>query len=90
MKNRPVSSTLYVSPASWRRGLGGLLCRAAVQRTKELGFRELTLWVVEINARARAFYHAFGFEADGASQVDENTTERLVVHRYRLALSDRT
>ena len=82
--------TLYVDPREWRRGLGGLLCRAAMERAARLGFRELSLWVVEINARARAFYDAFGFEPDGATQVDENTTERLVAHRYRLALPDGT
>ena len=80
--------TLYVDPPEWRRGLGGLLCRAAMERSAQLGFRELTLWVVEINARARAFYDAFGFEPDGATQVDEDTTERLVAHRYRLTLPD--
>ena len=78
--------TLYVDPPSWRRGLGSLLCRAAVERTASMGFRELTLWVVDVNRRAKAFYAAFGFEPDGATQVDEDTTERLVAHRYRLAL----
>lgn len=78
--------TLYVDPREWRRGLGGLLCRAAMERSAQLGFRELTLWVVEINARARAFYDAFGFDPDGATQVDKDTTERLVAHRYRITL----
>ena len=80
--------TLYVDPQQWRRGLGALLCRAAMDRALQLGFAVLTLWVVEINARARAFYDAFGFAPDGATQVDENTTERLVAHRYRLGLTD--
>lgn len=80
--------TLYVAPPEWRRGLGGLLCRAAMERATQLGFRDLTLWVVEINVRARAFYEAFGFEPDGATQVDEDTTERLAAHRYRLRLPD--
>lgn len=82
--------TLYVDPASWRRGLGALLCRAAVQRASSLGFRELTLWVLELNTRARAFYDAFGFHPDGATQVDEDTTERLVANRYRLTLPGHT
>jgi GNAT superfamily N-acetyltransferase len=78
--------TLYVDPKAWRRGVGELLSRAAVERAAEMGFNELTLWVVELNEQARAFYHAFGFHPDGASQVDEDTTERLVAHRYRLDL----
>ncbi len=78
--------TLYVDPAAWRRGLGAALCRAAVALASALDFLELTLWVVEVNTRAQRFYDAFGFVADGASQVDEDTTERLVARRYRLSL----
>jgi GNAT superfamily N-acetyltransferase len=78
--------TLYVDPLHWRRGLGGALCRSVVSWARASGFEELTLWVLEVNERARAFYRAFGFEEDGAEKVDEGTKEHLVAHRYRIRL----
>jgi GNAT superfamily N-acetyltransferase len=78
--------TLYVAPLHWRRGLGGALCRASAEWAAGVGFVELTLWVLEVNERAHAFYRAFGFEQDGGRKVDEGTKERLVAHRYRMTL----
>ena len=52
---------LYVLPERWGTGLGHrLLVEAGDVRS---------LWVLEGNARARAFYEAHGFRPDGASQV---------------------
>lgn len=78
--------TLYVRPDFWHRGLGRVLCNAALQRARERGFRELTLWVLEMNGRARDFYRKVGFAADGATKVDELTSERLLALRYRIDL----
>lgn len=79
--------TLYVRPDSWRSGLGRLLCSAALTRVAQLGFEELTLWVLEMNTRARAFYEAVGFAPDGAIKIDTGTPEGLVAHRYRIAIN---
>lgn len=81
--------TLYVHPDHWHRGFGRELTEAGLDRARERGFRRLTLWVLEMNHRARAFYEAFGFEDDGARKVDELETERLVAFRYRIELTDR-
>lgn len=78
--------TLYVRPDLWHQGLGRTLCRAGVQRARDRGFDQLTLWVLEMNRRARDFYETFGFVADGATKVDELTTEKLVALRYRIDL----
>ncbi|MDX1492521.1 MAG: GNAT family N-acetyltransferase [Longimicrobiales bacterium] len=78
--------TLYIRPDYWHRGLGRSLCQAALDLASQAGFEILTLWVLEMNQRARRFYEIFGFEADGATKVDELTTERLVALRYRIAL----
>ena len=80
--------TLYIRPDSWHRGIGRALCEAGLQRARDRGFRRLILWVLDMNGRARAFYETFGFEADGATKVDELTTERLVALRYRIDLAD--
>lgn len=78
--------TLYVRPDYWHRGLGRVLCGAGLDRARERGFRHLTLWVLEMNGRARDFYRKVGFVADGATKIDELTTERLVALRYRIDL----
>lgn len=80
--------TLYVRPDLWHRGIGRALCRAGLDRARQRGFGQLTLWVLEMNRRARDFYETFGFVSDGATKVDELTTERLVALRYRIDLTD--
>lgn len=79
--------TLYVRPDAWRRGVGSLLCNEAIERTTAGGFHVLTLWVLEINTEARAFYEAFGFRPDGGRKVDEGSAEGLMADRYRIGLS---
>ncbi|MEM7418062.1 MAG: GNAT family N-acetyltransferase [Gemmatimonadota bacterium] len=78
--------TLYVRPDSWSRGVGRRLCDEAIERARAQGFDELTLWVLELNGRAQAFYEEFGFAPDGTTKVDEATSEGLVAHRYRIRL----
>lgn len=78
--------TLYVHPDHWRSGVGTALCNAGLKRAASLGHSELVLWVLEVNARARAFYRSLGFEADGVRKVDEGTPEGFVADRYRIEL----
>lgn len=58
-------SSIYVDPPHWRKGLGRALCKAAVARACDRGFRDLVLWVLEENHRARRFYEQLGFIRDG-------------------------
>lgn len=79
--------TLYVHPTHWRRGWGTALCRAIEERCVPLGFSLLTLWVMEMNERARAFYAARGFEEDGAEKLAEAPDPiALKALRYRKQL----
>ena len=78
--------TLYVSPEAWGRGHGRVLCQDALRRAREGGFEVLTLWVLEMNTRARRFYSAFGFTLDAASKTVEGTSEGLIALRYRIQL----
>ncbi|TWD74957.1 acetyltransferase (GNAT) family protein [Kribbella amoyensis] len=55
---------IYTRAAWWGTGLGARLFEAAV------GDEPASLWVLEGNARARAFYRRLGFVEDG-STVDE-------------------
>ena len=53
--------SLYLLPEYMGRGLGKALLPAAVERLKERGFRDILLWVLEENQRARRFYEKYGF-----------------------------
>lgn len=59
---------IYVEPALIGSGLGRRLLARAVTGLRAQGFAQATLWVLEGNARARRFYEAAGWRADGASK----------------------
>jgi len=75
-------------PASWRQGLGRELLLVAISRLRAAGFTEATLWVLHGNERARRFYEALGWRADGAERIQtELTGSPLHEVRYRLPLA---
>jgi ribosomal protein S18 acetylase RimI-like enzyme len=47
---------LYVRPAWWSTGTGRALMDQVLARVSAAGYRYITLWVLEDNARARRFY----------------------------------
>lgn len=57
---------LYVLPDHVGSGLGHRLLQAAMQRSRAERFQRATLWVLEANARGRAFYERAGWRPDGA------------------------
>ena len=79
-------SAIYVAPRHWRGGAGTALLHSALGALRGAGFREATLWVVEDNVRARAFYERQGWAPDGTGQALGNTT--IVEVRYRTSLID--
>lgn len=79
-------AALYVLPDRWGLGGGRLLMTEAVRRLALAGEREATLWVLESNERARGFYEAMGWRADGAGMTDESLGFPLVEVRYRRSL----
>lgn len=64
---------LFVEPVLQGEGIGAALLQYAVQ---ELGAR--TLWALEKNTRAIAFYERHGFARTGEKKLEEDTTEYLV------------
>jgi ribosomal protein S18 acetylase RimI-like enzyme len=77
---------IYVEPAAWSTGAG----RALIERAEEqLGrhYREATLWVLEDNPRARAFYERAGWHADGARKAEVRWGVHAPEVRYRKALA---
>jgi ribosomal protein S18 acetylase RimI-like enzyme len=62
---------LYVDPMHERRGIGRALALASCDAARSQGFTRLSLWVLEENARARAFYNAVNFVDDGTTKTTE-------------------
>jgi ribosomal protein S18 acetylase RimI-like enzyme len=58
-------TSFYVDPVAWRGGIGRALMDAALADLERRGWTEVTLWVLEDNPRAQAFYVRCGFRSDG-------------------------
>ncbi|WP_249301507.1 GNAT family N-acetyltransferase [Feifania hominis] len=79
--------SIYLLPAYAGRGFGAQLLRRALDGLRELGFREVYLWVLEENRRARRFYEAHGFAPSGCTLEDciGGKPLREVQYRYRIS-----
>jgi ribosomal protein S18 acetylase RimI-like enzyme len=79
-------SSIYAEPDAWGIGCGRQLMSAALEALAKAGYDQVTLWVLDTNARARRFYEAAGFHFDGAEQLDERDGFVLNELRYRRPL----
>jgi ribosomal protein S18 acetylase RimI-like enzyme len=78
---------LYVEPELWGRGIGLRLWNAALEALLVEDYVEVTLWVLEDNPRARAFYERAGLMLDpGGRQVVDVYGTPLPELRYRRRL----
>jgi hypothetical protein len=59
---------------------------AALGRLGEAGFGQVILWVLDTNVRARRFYEAGGWHADGPVKQDDSFGIPLTEVRYRRSL----
>lgn len=68
---------LYIAPSHWDCGYGRSLLRAAEAHLASTGLRNLVLWVLENNARARHFYEGSGWQCDDVKKPfgDSGTDE---------------
>ena len=78
---------IYLVPAVWDEGIGRQLMAAALDRLGEAGFDRVILWVLDSNGRARRFYEAGGWLADGAAKRDDSFGVTMTEVRYRRSLS---
>ena len=62
--NRGELWVLYVAPSHWGRGYGQALLRDAEEAFATTGRRDLALWVLDGNDRARRFYERAGWRGD--------------------------
>jgi len=76
---------IYVDPDAWSTGAG----RALIDQCEEQlsgDYGDATLWVLEDNPRARAFYERAGWLPDGAGKAEERWGVRAPEVRYRKEL----
>jgi ribosomal protein S18 acetylase RimI-like enzyme len=76
---------MSVIPEAWASGVGSALMNETLDLLRRGGWKEVSLWVLERNRRARAFYTRFGFEVDGAETIDPWSGQAQV--RMRLPLT---
>lgn len=74
---------IYLLEELWGRGIGTLLHDAGVALLRRQ-FPEAVLWVVQGNARARAFYQRCGWQADGGVKREQISDFFVDEVRYRL------
>ena len=74
--------SLYVRPADFHKGYGRALLEFVTARLRENGFSEQYLWVLEENRRARAFYEAMGFYANGEKIMQNIGGKDLIEIKY--------
>lgn len=72
---------LYVLADYYDQGIGYRLIQAALEKLQS--YQTVTLWVLEGNARAIAFYEKVGFQFDGVKKVVHLGAERI---EYRMIL----
>jgi ribosomal protein S18 acetylase RimI-like enzyme len=80
-------AAIYAAPDAWGTGCGRDLMAAALEVLGRAGYEQVTLWVLDTNARARRFYELAGFHRDGAEQLDDRHGLSLRELRYRRALT---
>jgi GNAT superfamily N-acetyltransferase len=79
-------SAIHADPEFLGKGVGRALMIDAVSALRPYGDRAV-LWVLEGNARARAFYEKGGWAADGESRVEPIGAEPVLQLRYAKSLS---
>jgi GNAT superfamily N-acetyltransferase len=60
---------MWVAPESRGQGVSDQLVEAVCELARQSGAPAVTLWVTEVNARARAFYRRLGFTPTGGRQL---------------------
>lgn len=65
-------AALYVDPDHWGEGIADALMHATLELlvASRARWQVMTLWMLEGNARALAFYRRYGFAPDGVRRAD--------------------
>jgi ribosomal protein S18 acetylase RimI-like enzyme len=74
---------INVDPDHWGKGLGRALLQAATDELVHQGFKDLVLWVVPGNTRARGLYESEDWRTDGTSRDEDVFGVAVTVLQYR-------
>lgn len=74
---------LNVLPEYWGSGAGLRLMQYALTQLRQAGYAHVTLWTLQENHRARAFYQRLGFEQDGTDKIFQLGELGLKEMRYQ-------
>ena len=77
-------TSLHVLPELRGHGYGLVLMDHVRNELRRRKFTELTLWVLERNQKARAFYERCGFREDGGKRTYSHTNVPEVRYRVKL------
>lgn len=77
----------YVSPTSWRKGVGRELMRQALDALRAKGFTSVSLWVLARNENGRRFYESSGFSLDTPTKTVDVGGLPLEEVRYVMRLA---
>lgn len=77
---------VYLLPAVLGQGKGRELMVFAERSLRSAGYREVVLWVLESNIRARAFYEMGGFQSEGLEKHLVIGAASYAERRYRKVL----
>ena len=75
-------TAIYVDEGAAGSGLGHELFERVQVELRRRGFTRSTLWVLEANARARAFYEREGWRWDGSRSDHQIQCDRQPIVRY--------
>lgn len=78
--------SLYVLPEVWRTGQGRALFLNAVEALNAAGYREVYLWTLQDNVRARLFFEGVGMTATGKRRELEIAGVYLPELQYCISL----
>jgi GNAT superfamily N-acetyltransferase len=79
-------TSFYVAPDAWGQGVGRGLIAASLQTMSDAGFSAASLWVLDTNVRAIAFYEAAGWLRDSATKDAVVGGAPIRELRYRRAI----
>jgi ribosomal protein S18 acetylase RimI-like enzyme len=77
---------IYIDPPCWRQGAGRMLIDESINAAASEGYREMTLWALEENARGLRFYKKMGFALDGVFRTERVGGCEVCETRLRLII----
>jgi len=77
---------IYLDPATVGTGVGRELFDAATRALRQAGYARATLWVLQVNERARRFYERAGWSWDGTVSDHQFECANEPIVRYAVQL----